>query len=965
MQFAEINENLFRKDTDPSDKPPADWLTSVRERTNKLAYGVDQIKTVDTGFPAYKDFLAKMRSQAIPGKTLVDHNHPPITGTVTQASKSQATDDSVPFVKASFSTKDYYKEPKLSSHPIRQYVSDKVKYIPQGDKDPFIPMSSKPVPPVMNQTCIENAAKMYSIARHLGQDVKGIDKLFRWMWNLPEDFTLEPYAPQIDPEVTKPWLRLKQSHNYEVPFMIAQQGMIKVTTGSETGVHSAIKWDIDWAWVRTVVRNIMTRICFVEGHPLSTLEGLELKFLIRYDNLLPQSVPNYKFNEAAMTTKFSVPDELRNAIMSFNRADVASLMKQMSYSELLTDMAPLSKPIVSTLPRSMVIRKELEELTDINWLGPLPPYKFVQPVSLDESIITKNQITFQNMYEQYIGQRAMASQMLCKKLFEVKAHLDDGNIPQAYVFLLEFIDVKELDALIILYIKMTERAKIKKQEVWNLFLDGFAPPKKLKTLDIKYLINTANQTLNSHFLWVTVGALKILRQQFAAPNILMIYKYIEGKLPTFESADMVRARLKKVITAFYKLNYKAKVTSAKQSLKDAINEKTKTSCRLRLIKAQLMLQLYTVLVDSEREDEAYIKARDVIMMTAFKYCKKRRRYERKLSDFVRFEYEQKGLTTKTIMIDPETLAKKLDAILDTAFFPVIQKALLAYTDTEGDLDVLFLTRNDYLMKYNKSQKQDRRLKGVMNQITQKYIRQTPDHDYFFAEEEKKVKFRDLLFRDNDNFISFEQLTMKSRVRIKPFEKPVWLVENTERVRKSKEKPIRLPRSKHKKKRKSSVDHKSFMVVNSPEHKFVTMEQDLGFKEFVVEVDDSDKIIVDKPDEEKKIETVTSDIKDSKPVDDGLDDLFGFDDDTNPYGELTDDIYISDYISTKSLAWTVNGFTAVYRDIDPDFNPGVGISMQTLDRILTDQILNARVITASAVEFGPTRGTVSTENIDIH
>lgn len=959
MQFASIDEEIFRKNTDPPDKAPNSWLTQIRERTNKAAYGKDSVRTVQTGFPEYKDWLAKKRAQSLPGKTLVDHNHPPLTATVTQATKAQANDPDVPFVEATFSTKDYYADPSLTSHPIKQYISDKVRYVPQGNKDPFIPMSAKPVPPVMNQSCIEAAAKMFSIARHLGQDVTQVDKVFRWMWNLPENFTLEPYALQIDPEVTKPWLRLKQAHNYEVPFMIAQQGMIKVTTGSETGVHASTKWDIDWAWVRTVVRNIMTRICFVEDHPLTELEGLKLKFIVRYDNLLPQAVPKYTFKEHEMTHKFNIPEGLRRAIMKFNEADVATLIKGVNYTEILSDMQPLSRPVISTLPRSIAIRKDIAELADINWLGPLPPYRFIEPVALEDSIITKQPISFQSLYEQYTMQRAMTSQFLCKKLFECKAYLDDGSIPLAYVSLNEFIDRKELDALIMLYLKMRERSNISKREIWLLFLKDFDPPKKLKELNIDYMINTANQILSDHFLWVTTGALKILRQQFASPNILQMYKYVEGRLPTVETAGMVRARIKHLITSFYKVNYKAKVTAAKEALKLEKYQSGKNNAKNRLIRAQLMVQLYTALVDADNSDHAVIRARDILMMTAYKYCNKRRRYGKKLSEFVRNEYEVKVLTGKSKLVDPEELAKALDKILDTSFYVVMFKAATAYADTENDLDVLFLTRTDYLIKYSKSQKQDRRLKGVMNSITQRFIAQKPDHDYFFAEAEKKERFRDLLFRDNEQFIKYEQLTKKSRVQIKPYKKPDWIAANYEIIRNVSQKPVSLKKLRKKKVRTK----KSIIVLNEPDMIPVGNLEALMTDTLIPGYSDTiiieDEVIKDEPKIPDKTETL------NVTDDDFLNDLLGNDDSYNPYGAMTDDIYLSDYIATKTLPWTVTGFTTVYSKIDPYFNAGMGISMAILDGIANDQVRNNEIIAESAVEFGHRTQVQETVNVDIN
>jgi len=946
----EFTSDFLAKDDNTTQSAKA--LFAERLAANTQAFGKSSLRVASSGLPDYKSWLAQKRAECMPNLTIVDHMKPPIQVTVSQAQPHLFDDADRQYISAKLDLSGYEKNPMLSTHPIRTYVSNEVKYIPKGGHDPFINGSAAPIPPLVNQSCIKAAAQMYAMARHAGRDPDQVNKLFRWMWNLPSDFTLEPYAPQVDPTVSKPWLRLKQAQNYEVCYMPAQQGMIKVTTGSEIGVHSGIKWDVDWEWVRTCARAIMTRVCFIENHRfnLEKLNGLELKFVVRYDNFLPQSMPKFSYVIPAESVKnpFNVPEQISSQLYAANKI----LMDQYSYSAELTrilpELKPISRPVISTLPSKMIL---LEEIGDLNtWIGPPPSFKFVEPLELTKTKLTRKPLTLRSLLTQYVTQRCMRNVRLVEILFEAKASLEIGDILKAKSLVVDFFDKNELNGLLNLYLKMHDSKLVAVHEVWDVFTGGKAPGKRIKAIDANSLLQHY-MTVNMDLLTDAVmESLRELRRNMAAPNILLFLRYMGQPLNMLDTPDLIRARIRKLISTFYIANYRSKVKILAARLREEKDKLRKKSLTRDLVKRQSLLRFYAAHFSSDDVNAWEIKTKATIKTLAYKYVAKRKRLQRKMQD-LEAEFEQRGMPGSY-----EYLASRYDEILSTDFLGGIQYAMEKIKQTDKDLDMLFMNRIDYNILYGEHQRSARRLRLLMNTATQQYLVGKPDPALYDLEEDKKDVVRGVVMEQNNDYIPYEQLAYRGKQPKIMLDRPKWL---------NRSKFVQTKMKKQKRKSRGRHHMKSDLVIaNDP--------PDLSMKEVVpletptippkvlhVMMNPVEPIEVI----EEKPPIIAPIIAPSGGM--NLDDLFG-DDLDDMYEDNTHKIMLSDFISAQYLPWTTRSFLSVYQQRHPDFVfiESAGFDFAELTALRADQQFNKQVMELADLEYGKAAKKEAVANIDL-
>lgn len=931
------------------DKVPPDKIAS-RIETNLQAYGKTALKVAPTGIPDYKTWLANARAKAIPHKTIIDHVKPPISATISQAQPGLFDDTDKQYVTAKLDMTGYEKRPDLTTHPVRQYVSNSIKYVPKGGHSPFISGSAAPIPPVVNQSCIKAAADAYSIARHMGKDPENINKLFRWMWNLPKDFTLEPYALQVDSTITKPWLRLKQSENYEVCYMPAQQGMIKVTTGSEIGVHTGIKWDVDWEWVRTCARSIMTRILFIESHRfnLEQLNGLELKFLVRYDSFLPQSTPKLTYNVPDTVNPFNIPDAISAELYAANKITLETYSGTTSITKYLDDLKPLSKPIISTLPTKLVLSEGLSELG--TWFGPPPSMKFVEPVELTDKAITRKPLTIKALIAQYVTQRCLRSPKLCELLFEVKARMELGDDFKARMLLGEFFDKNELNGVLLLYMRMHNSSLACVRDIWELFTGGKNPGKLIRAIDANSLLQQYVSCDVDLLSLTCFESLRELRRNMAAPNILLMLKYMGLRLNLMDKPDIVKAKIKDLITTFYIANYRSKVHALTDLYIKEPDKDAKKLLKKKLILRQSLLRFYASNFKSNKQSEWEQNMVKTLRTLSYKYVAKRKRLQRKLQDL------ENDLLSRKENLSYISLAQIYDDVLHTSFVEGIKLAEQKIKATEEDLDLLFMTQEDYNIFYGKHVRSTKRFRLIMNSMTQQYMKAKPDYDIFDLEEDKKETVRTLLFEDNESYVPYENLTYKGRMPKIMENRPKWM-SRTKFVEVKERKLKNVKRVKQK---------KALVIANDEPTEIIPLE-DIKYHPKILAnmlTAPADK----EPEPPPKPPDIEITLPSAQPVEAqaNLDDMFGDDDYDDLYQDNTNKVTVGDYISSKYLPWTVGAFMKCYLARNPNFtyDDSHGFLLSELDALRADQTFSSEVLADSNKEFGGRATQAAKMNVDI-
>jgi len=941
-----INYDLLRKEEQIQTIQPQ--TIEHRVKTNLGAYGTSALKVANAGQLDYKTWLANMRAKSHPHLTIIDQVKPPIQATISQAQPSLFDDESRQYVSAKLDMSSYEKRNDLTTHPVRQYISNQTKYVPKGGSSPFIKGSAAPIPAVVNQSCIKAGAEAFSLARHMGKDVKKVDEMFRWMWNLDDDFTLEPYAPQVEPEVTKPWLRLKQQQNYEVCYMPAQQGMIKVTTGSEVGVHSGVKWDVDWEWVRTCARSVMTRVLFVEGHRfnLQALDGLTLKFIVRYDNFLPQSAPSMLYKVPATKNPFKIPEQISNELNAANKLTLEVFSTSTHLSSILHDLQPLTKPIISTLPAKMILREGLSELSD--WFGPVSSYKFTEPLQLTATSLTRQPLTIKALVTQYIAQRCLRSPKLTETLFAAKAKSDYGEIIQCRKLIVDFFDKAELNGVLTLFMKMNGNTLACIRDIWDLFTGGKSSGKTIRAIDANSLLQ---QYMSCEFdiLSLTVfEALRELRRDLAAPNILHLMKYMGLRLNLPDEPDILRKKIKRLITTFYIGNYRAKADAAKSKYLASSNKEEKKVLGKELIFRQTILRLYAHCMSFERNYEWEANMVESLKTLAIKYVNKRKRLQRKLVDLLALVDKEK------MQMSYERFADLLDKALGTQFSIGIKAANKRIQETEKDLDLLFMSRVDYNIYYGEHQKQTRRLRQIMNSATQQYLTHKPDFESFELEEDKKETVRGLLMDDNNDFVPYQDLQFRGRIPKIMANRPAWMARTTYvQVKAAK----RRSRDKNK---KVKMRKKILEVINDPPEEYVSLEEARIHPKIlqnIMTIDVEEPIVV--------ANAIDPDPPDKPPANSSFD-MFADDDFDDLYQTSFDKVMLNDYISIKFLPWTVKAFFQVYCNTHPDVVPDAEMpfTLVEMEALEADPLFNSAVSALATLEFGPSTRTAPVLNVDI-
>jgi len=942
----EFTSEFLAKDKETPQKPLDNFAN--RFAANTQAFGKSALRVASSGLPDYKSWLAQKRAESMPHLTIVDHVKPPIQVTVSQAQPNLFDDSDKQYVSAKLDLTGYKKTPQLSTHPVRTYVSDEVKYVPKGGHDPFINGSAAPIPPLVNQSCIRAAAQAYSMARHAGKNPEQVNALFRWMWNLPSDFSLEPYAPQIDPNVTKPWLRLKQAQNYEVCYMPAQQGMIKVTTGSEIGVHSGIKWDVDWEWVRTCARAIMTRVCFIEDHRfrLQELNGLVLNFIVRYDNFLPQSVPQFRYNVPKNTTTnpFNIPHEISSQLHAANKI----LLEQFSYNadltKILPDLQPISRPIVSTLPAKIMLSEDFGELN--NWIGPAPSFKFVEPLELTKTKLTRQPLTLRSLLTQYVTQRCFRSIRLTELLFESKAHMEYGEFIKAKDLIVQFFDKNELNGVLNLYLKMHDQKLHVIYEIWDTFTGGKGPGKRIRAIDANSLLQhfmTASYNILSDICY---ESLRELRRNMAAPNILLFLRYMGQPLNMLDTPALIRARIRKLISTFYTANYRSRVRALTEKLIHEPDKERRKSLTTELIRRQSLLRIYSANFVSEDQAAWEMNMRNSVKTLAYKYVTKRKRLQRKLQD-LEADFEREGYPQSF-----EYLATRYDNVLKTNFAGGIAYALEKISQTDKDLDLLFLNQTDYNIMYGEHQKSARRLRSLMNVATQSYMVGKPDPNVYDLEEDKKEVVRGLQMAENKDYVMYETLAYKGKAPKIMLDRPKWL--NRHKFIQTKVNKKRRSKGKEGKKAQN------WIIANDPPdaRDVVPLEVSTIPPKFLTVMMNPVSV-----DEEPAPPPIIANPAPAANMD--LSDLFG-DDLDDMYEDNTNKIMLADYISAKYLSWTTRAFMNVYMSHNPDFvyNEQHGFLLEELEKLRLDAQFNASVIALADLEYGKTPSKVVDANVDL-
>jgi len=896
MRAKKANKISFEPLPEYSDMTYADFIKK-REDKNLAQMGTADLHRKQTQMPTFKSFVARMQAQNFPGKTIVNAATVPLTGCITPVNPDEVEDPNKQYVTASFSLKGYERRPDLSSHPVRQYVSNTSQYKPVGQKDIFIPGTSRPIPPVIFQTQLAAAAKAFSVMRHQNIDTSDFEKIFRWMWGLPPEFTLEPYAPLIDSDVTKPWIHMKTRHNYEVPYMAAQQGMIHVTTGSETGVYGGKKYEVDWEFIRTVARGIMTRVLFIEDHRniLDKMVDFRMKFYVRYDNHFLQYAPKWAFQVPKGPPLIKMPNEqlflLAGAVAEPNKIFVFPK----HVVDYMTITAPISIPTIATLPKKLPKTLELEidepELRDTAY--PAFTYHFVQPLEREDEEIVRRPLTMRDLAKQYLIQYGMSSKTQLETLFTISAYNKFKSIDSAYKFILDKMDIQEIGQLCILYTKINQNKYSSYREIWDFFVGKESQFQKIQSLDPRFLLNHARYLHYDGFIKAVSDAIKCIQNRILVPNAYTLTRYVKPYFTADENLVSMRKGIRELIQRFFVISYCKKKNVAKQQLLEEEDPDVKKGLKANILKYQFLSKLFPLI---NGNDDPKVICQFMYEM-AIRYVKKRSRFHTRFKNF----------EVKTQ--DPMKLAKQLDELLKSKFVYLLQCVMDAVEEADKDLDILFMTDSDYLIYYNQSKRFNILMRKMTKYIMPKFIRVSPNREIYVASEEDIELYRSLELDDNIKHIPYASLSERYKVPKLMKNKPQFMSRPiVVKVHSKKKKGINKHKYKEKEKEEKFVDEPPLVL--NPKFDYAVEDNNTG----------------------TSLISINNEVQVPIVEDDGMSFLDEFD---------TEDVYDfsqvwpQDYINAKTLMWNLEAITRLCDAKKIPFDSAKPSTLQFMDSLKED------------------------------
>lgn len=897
-----------------------------REQRNLQAMGSADLHRKQTQMPTFKSFVSRMQAQNFPSKTILNSAKPPLTACITPVNPNEIEDPNRQYVTATFSTDGYTADPKLSSHPVRQYVSKKSPYLPSGHKEVFIKGTNRAVPPVIFQNQITSAAKVYSIMRHQNVDTEPFENVFRWMWGLPKEFSLSPYAPLIDSDITKPWVHLKAKGNYEVQYMSAQQGMIHVTTGSETGVYAGTKYEVDWEFIRTVARNIMTRVMFIEDHrnELEKMSGFKMKFYVRYDNHFPQYIPKWDFKKPDTASLLTMPNDQ----LLLLAGAIAEPSKLYVFPKLLMDYmvmnAPVSIPIIATIPKKLPKTLDLEvdeaDLTDT--LQVAYSYEFRQPLRIEDDEIVRQPLRIGDMVKQYFIQYGMTNEVNLKRLLTVTAYAKFKSYDHAYEELLDFIDMNELTKLNSLYMTINVNRYSASRDIWDFYVGKESHFNKIQSLEPRFLINHAKYLKHESLIKCINDSIRCIQQKLLVPNAYTLVRYMRPFSSYDENLLSMKKAIRDLIEKFYVIGYLKKLKAAKNLLLNETDKDKLRALKESIIKYQFLSKLFPLV---NGKDQPSIIC-DFIYEMALRYVKKRSRYHSKMKDF------------QVNTHDPFILATKLDKLVKSSFVKLLSILYEAIYQADHDIDVFFMSDTDYLITYNKNRKFAKRMRLLTSIIMPTYIKQLPDKERYVVKPDDQELYKDLICENNESYLTYAHFNERYKVPKLMKNRPAFLSRVTH---------VKI----HNKKKKGKQRYKEKDSIITPEPPVTIIENN----EKVPEV----SLTIAQPPEITYTKETIFEPEPEKANDDGLSFLDNFD-----YEEEIDfnQIWPSDYISVKSLPWTLEGVQRISDLYKLGINTTEPSTIDKMDALV--QEFDKEITAVSVALLRVNRGTDDAQPSDI-
>jgi len=263
------------------------------------------------------------------------------------------------------------------------------------------------------------------------------------------------------------------------------------------------------------------------------------------------------------------------------------------------------------------------------------------------------------------------------------------------------------------------------------------------------------------------------------------------------------------------------------------------------------------------------------------------------------------ITTK----DPTVLAQQLDDMLKSSFSQLLKLLYEAVYQADHDIDVLFLDEADYLIRYNRNQSFSKRMRKLTSLIMPTFIKQAPDKERYVVKGEDQEIYKELICDENKDHLNYTQFAERYKVPKLMRNRPQFLSRQTY---------VKMHTKKAKKKYKKVEKEHDESIVPKIE---ATMTADNEPHLKIIE-----EPIIDIP----KVKEI-----DPPPIsnaDSGMDFLDTFDD-----TEEIDfsKIWVSDYISTQSLPWTVEGLKRICEHYKIDLDVNEPTTIELMEQIRSD------------------------------
>jgi hypothetical protein len=617
-------------------------------------------------------YLQRMYEQAMPGMVIENLRSPSYLASVTPIPDDTVVPPSFNTAQIVIRPSEVTQNPELSSDPVKQLLPKNRRYVPETGSKTFLPNSAPPIPNTVAKAQVQAAAEGCAIARSAGRDPENIKKLFRKMWNLPDEFDPEIYAPVVNPEKSKPWRRYGATQNYEIHYAQNAQSLIHVTAGSYTSRTKSEEFEIDWDVVRSHLRIIATNVFLTEPGVIQDVlrEGKEIRinYAVNHEEFPIAKTPLFEWNADKYEGGVQLPKEEIRLLM-----DDKPKVNYMSSSLMSQTIRAIPDEVIRELKDEREqSRGRLQLLDHIEANEELMSFKYGggRSVNVTFPYKIKKGIVLREHMKHVLKSWMIQTQKYSPRLHKIYAYRKAGMDPSAAKEFMEIFDPNVLTFAYHLYFNQGRqdqpRAVFKE---WLEIVYGLTT--NFPSFDANNVYSTVIAAFNHgnyNFLSLVMDAYILCMNN---QTRLCLSDFIDVRVAS-RTRDFSITSLKNNAYSHVSRYYKQKYLSEIEVLKLVENKSPDIKARLRMLQGRSML--YPIMNYSFKNQDVNA----LLFDSACRYAKKRKKLSREAGQIQSID--------QTIF--PRDYATKLDLLLGSNYVDYFDEAVRLSEMTKKDIDRL-------------------------------------------------------------------------------------------------------------------------------------------------------------------------------------------------------------------------------------------------------------------------------------